>query len=201
MFFFLYSQLSPAHRRLKYIDQSILPKKMTFPYIFKEKEKVISFSGSFSTFQFFIFSPFFENILKHKFFGKIYWSMNSGRRWAGDNQGYKKKNNFHFQNSTKMVTKCGKFKKLKSREGSQLCKLSQLCYHFLRVLKMKIFFFLYPQLSPAHRGPEFIDQSIFPKKLTILYIFNTKKSAKLKRREGSRYPSLLFSFALFFFFC
>ena len=30
-----------------------------------------------------------------------------------------------------MVTKFGQFKKLKCREGSQLCKLSQLCYHFL----------------------------------------------------------------------
>ena len=78
---------------------------------------------------------------------------------------------------------------------SQLCKLSQLCYHFLLRFENENYFFLYPQLSPAHRGPEFIDQSIFPKKLTILYIFNKKK---LKRRQRSRDPSLLFSFAYFF---
>ena len=37
---------------------------------------------------------------KPNFFGKIYWSMNSGRRRAGDNYKYLK-NYFHFQNSTK----------------------------------------------------------------------------------------------------
>ena len=31
-----------------------------------------------------------------------------------------------------MVTKLGQCKKLKCREGSRLCKLSQLCYHFLQ---------------------------------------------------------------------
>ena len=29
-----------------------------------------------------------------------------------------------------MITKFGQFIKLKCREGSQLCKLSKLCYHF-----------------------------------------------------------------------
>ena len=36
---------------------------------------------------------------------------------------------------------------------------------FCRVLTMKIFFLKYPQLSPALRRPEFIDQSILPKKI------------------------------------
>ena len=50
--------------------------------------------------------------------------------------------------------------------------------------------------SPAHRGPEFIDQSIFPKKIDdSVYFQQQQKSAKLKRREGSRGPYILFSFA------
>ena len=40
---------------------------------------------------------------------------------------------------------------------------------------MEIIFFLYPLQSPAHCGPEIIAQSIFPNKLTFLYIFKNKK--------------------------
>ena len=43
-------------------------------------------------------------------------------------------------------------------------KLSQLCYHFCRVVKIKmIFFFKYPYLSPTLCRSEFIDQSNLPK--------------------------------------
>ena len=39
-------------------------------------------------------------------------------------------------------------------------------------------FFKYSQLSPALCGPEFIDQSILPKKLKSLNIFRKKKKCK-----------------------
>ena len=35
-----------------------------------------------------------------------------------------------FKEARKLVRKLGQFKKLKCREGSQLCKLSQICYPF-----------------------------------------------------------------------
>ena len=48
---------------------------------------------------------------------------------------------------------------------------------------MEIIFFDIPSNPPAHRGPEFIDQSIFPKKLMILYIFKKKKIKTEKMRR------------------
>ena len=63
-----------------------------------------------------------------------------------------------------MVTKLGQFKKLKCRGGSPLCKLSQLCYQFLK----------HSQLSPALPRPRFIDESILPKKLRFQDIFQKK---------------------------
>ena len=75
-----------------------------------------------------------------------------------------------------MVTRLGQFKKLKCKEGSWLCKLSQLCYHFFRVLKMKIIFKKYPLLSPVLRHTEFLDQSVIPKKLRLHDIFSNKIS-------------------------
>ena len=54
--------------------------------------------------------------------------MNSGRRWAGDSWGYLEEEKNHFQNSTKNGIKLRKKeeKKLECREGSRLCKVSQL---------------------------------------------------------------------------
>ena len=52
-----------------------------------------------------------------------------------------KKNIFIFKTRQKMVTKLGQFKKLKCREGSQLCELSQLCYHFLSSFEIDNNFF------------------------------------------------------------
>ena len=57
----------------------------------------------------------------------------------------------------------------------QLLKLSKLSFHFLSSIVNGYIFFGYPLQFPAHRGPEFIDQVIFPKKWTILYMFNQKK--------------------------
>ena len=77
---------------------------------------------------------------------------------------------------------------------SQLCKLSQLCSHFF------VAFWLWQKINfdiPSNPLPIAVRNSLtnqFFQKIYVLYIFN-KKSAKLKRREGSRDPSLLFSFA------
>ena len=88
-------------------------------------KQVTSFSKTLLFVSVLHFFCFFENL-----FGKIDLSMNSGWRRVGDSWGYLEKI-FHFKNSTKMVSKVGQFKKLTCREGSRLCKLSQLWYHFL----------------------------------------------------------------------
>ena len=105
--------------------------------------------------------------------------MNSGPRWAGDI----KKIIFIFKMRQKRVTKLGQFTKL---GHFSFFKLSKLCSHFLSSFENGNNFFLYPQQSPAHSGPEFIDQSIFPKKIDdFVYFQQQQKNAKLKRREGS----------------
>ena len=82
---------------------------------------------------------------KHQLYNsKINCSMNSERRWAGDCLGYQKKNYFYFKTWEKMVTKFGQFQKLECREVYHLCKLSQLCYHFLSSFGNKNNFFWYP---------------------------------------------------------
>ena len=75
-----------------------------------------------------------------------------------------------------MVTKLGQFTKL---GHFSFLNCPKFVIIFCQVLKMEMIFFLYPYQSPAHRGPEFIDQYIFPKKLTILYIFK-----KLKKMQN-----------------
>ena len=47
-----------------------------------------------------------------------------------------------------MVTKLGQFKMVKCRERSQLCKLSQLCYHFLSSFENENYFFFYNPSNP-----------------------------------------------------
>ena len=106
--------------------------------------------------------------------------------------GISKKIIFIFKTRQKMLTKFGQFKKLKCREGSQLCKLSQLCHRFCRVLKMKIFFLISLAIPrPLRSGIHWPIN--FTKKIMFLYIFNKQKSEK-KFRD----PSLLFCFAFFF---
>ena len=199
------------------------------------------------------------------FFGKIYWSMNSESRWAGNCQVYKKKY-FHFQNLTK---NCNTVWKVLKSFVTIFCRFLKRKIIFLDILRntdlLKVIFFarsefslikfcaklctkiaiktcniwkkhsqIVPKIrktacfassafksisfgqilesfasasacpcvlkalqkSPAHRGPEFIDQSIFQKKLTILYIFKKDRSAKLKRREGSRRKLVTYLFFL-----
>ena len=97
--FFQSPQLFPAHRRPEFIDQSILSKKIMFLYIFKEKEKNTSFSGNLLYISVLHFLLLLKIYRKVNFFGKIDWSMNSGRPQAGDSQGYNTKY-FNFENAT-----------------------------------------------------------------------------------------------------
>ena len=123
------------------------------------------------------FFLFVENIRKRLFFWvKLIGQWIPDRDGRGIARGIKKKN-FIFETWQKMVTKFGQFRKLKCREGSQLCKLSQLCYHFCLVLKIKSFFWIFLAISRLSLS---INQSILPKKLMFLYIFNNKKSDKFK---------------------
>ena len=134
---------------------------------------------------------FVENIQNYQFFWKN-WLVNE--IWTAMGRELleiSKKNYFHFKARQKMVTKFGKFKKLKWREGSQLCKLSQLCKHFL---KMKIIFFDILSHSPPIAVRNSLTNQFFHKKLPILYIFNKKRSAKLKRKEGYRKNFFFFFF-------
>ena len=94
-----------------------------------------------------------------------------------------------------MVTKSRQFKKLKCREGSQLCKLSQLCYHFLSRFENENIFFDIPSNLPPIAVRNSLTNQFYQKKLTFLYIFNNNK--KVTSFSGT----LLFSSVLHFSFC
>ena len=106
-----------------------------------------------------------------------------------------------FKTWQKMVTKFGQFKKLKCREGSQLCKfsqlckLSQLCYHFLsRFENENIFFYI-----PSNPQPIAVRNSL----TNQFYQKNLRFCIFSKKRKNDKYfwdPSHLFSFAFFFLF-
>ena len=85
------------------------------------------------------------------FFGKIGWSMNSGPQRAGDSQGFLKKY-FHFQNSTKMVTKLRQLKKVEFFQDPSLHFSFLNCLNsatiFCRVLKITIIFSNIPSYPP-----------------------------------------------------
>ena len=84
------------------------------------------------------------------------------------------------------------------RDGRGIARnIKKNYFHFQNSTKKGNNFFLISLASPAHCGPEFIDQSFFSKKLTILYI--KKKNAKLKRRGTLFFTSVLhFLFFIFF---
>ena len=93
---------------------------------------------------------------------------------GGEKLGMSKQIVFIFKTWQKIVTQFGQFKKLKCREGSQFCKLSQLCYHFCRVLKMKIIFLN----IPSYPTPIAVRNSLtnqFYQKNWHFCIFSTKK--------------------------
>ena len=120
-------------------------------------------------------------------------------QWISDRDGRGiardiKKKYFHFQNLTKIVTKFGQFKKLKCRGGSHLCKLSQLCYHFLVAFwKWKYFFYDIPSNPLPIAVRNSLTNQFYRK--TFLYIFKKKKITSFSW-------TLLFSSVLqFFFFC
>ena len=86
----------------------------------------------------------------------------------------------------KMVTKLGQFKQLKC---PNFVNCPNFVIIFCRVLKMKIFFFLYPSQSLALCGPEFIDQSI-----DVSVYFHKKKLTSLNRdiHPGDSWPHGIF---------
>ena len=95
-----------------------------------------------------------------------------------------------------MVTQSGQFKKLKCREGSQLFKLSQLCYHFLS--RFENIFFDIPSNPPPIAVRNSLTNQFYQKNLRFCIFSTNKKSDKFLWD-----PSLLFSFAIlcvFFFF-
>ena len=105
------------------------------------------------------------------FCGKIDWSMNSGLEWAGD---------CIFKTGQKMLTKFGQFKKLKCREGSQLCKLSQLCYHYLLSFEnINIFFDILVIPCPSRSKIHW--QINLPKNWCFCIFSTTKKVTSLNR--------------------
>ena len=81
----------------------------------------------------FFFLKIYRNV---NLFGKIDWSMNSGRRWAGNSKVYQK-NYFYIQNSTKNCNKVGTIYKVGTLLYISAFKLSKQCYHFCQVLKFK----------------------------------------------------------------
>ena len=88
----------------------------------------------------------------------------NGRGIARD---IKKKIIVIFKTQQKMVTKLGKFTKLRPFFALQLFKLSKLCYHFLLSFENE------NKLSPPHRRPEF--QLILPKNWCFCLFSTTKR--------------------------
>ena len=114
---------------------------------------------------------------------------------GGGQLGILKKNIFIFKTRQNMVKKFRQFTKLGPFSTFQLFKLSKLCYHFLSSFENEIFF-LYPQLSPAQHLPEFINQSILPKKIDVSVCFQ-KKEKKCKTEMQKRVPEILVTFIIF----
>ena len=79
-----------------------------------------------------------------------------------------------------MVTKFEQFKKLKCREGSQLCKLSQLCYHFLSSFENENNFFYilsYPQTIAVRNS---LTNQFYQKNDVSVYFEQQQTSDKYK---------------------
>ena len=104
-------------------------------------------------------------------------------QWIPNNngQGIARVKKNYLQTATKNYTKLGQFTNLGPFSKFQLLKLSKLCYHFCRVLKMKIFFLIslaIPCPLPAriHWPINFIKKSwhfcIFSKKKKKVTIFS-----------------------------
>ena len=134
----------------------------------------------------------FSSVLHNFFFWKftessIFLEKIIGQ-WIPDRNGQGiardiKKNYFHFQNATKMVTKLRQFTNL---GHFSFLNCPNFVPIFCQVVKMKTIFFDIPSYPPPIAVRNSLTNQFFQKKLTILYIFNKKKNyAKLKRTEGS----------------
>ena len=84
-----------------------------------------------------------------------------------------------------MVTKFGKFKKLKCRERCQLCKWSQLCYHFLSSFENENIFFDIPSDPPPVAVQNSLINQFYQKKLRFCIFSTTTKSDKFKKGSPS----------------
>ena len=89
--------------------------------------------------------------------------------------GISKKIIFIFKTRQKMVTKFGRFKKLKCREGSRLCKLSKLCYHFLSSVENENNFFDIPSNPPPIAVRNALTNQFYQQKLCFCIFSTTKK--------------------------
>ena len=69
-----------------------------------------------------------------------------------------------------MITKFGQLKTLNCREWSQLCKLSQFCYHFLSGFENENNFFDIPSYPPPIAIRNSLTNQFNNKKITFLYI-------------------------------
>ena len=84
---------------------------------------------------------------------------------------------------------------------SQLCKLSQLCYHFLSRFENENIFFDIPRYPPPIAVPNSLPNQFFQKNLRFC-IFSTTKKIMQNWREEKGPGTLLFPSVLHnFFFC
>ena len=87
---------------------------------------------------------------------------------------------FTFKTWQKIVTKFGQFKKMKCRDGFQLCKLYPLCFHFLSSFE-KENIFLKISLAIPRTSPSGIHwQMNFTKQNWRFCIFSTTKKWQVK---------------------
>ena len=125
------------------------------------------------------------------FFGKIYWSMNSGGLL-----GISKKIISIFKPGQKIITKLGQFKKLK-------CPNFVNCPNFVTifccVLKMKFIFFYIPSYPPPIAVRNSVTNQFFQKNWQFC-IFSTKKKFMQNWREEKGPGTLVFSSVLHNFF-
>ena len=84
-----------------------------------------------------------------------------------------------------MITKFGQFKKL--REWSQLCKLSQLSYHFLSTFENKIIYLDIPSYPPPIAIRNSLTNQFYQKKLRFC-IFKRKRRKKVTRLNRDIHP-------------
>ena len=95
-----------------------------------------------------------------------------------------------------IITKFGQFKKLKY---PNFVNCSNFVTIFCRVLKIKKYIFIFILAIPRQSRFGIHWPINFSKKVdNFVYFQQQQKSPKLKRKEGSRDPSLLLSFAFFF---